>query len=172
MRYSLSISQNQDKGQSIIEDEHNQPCFILRGKLGNIANTIILDDIHNQEIGRLYLDSAHFIATYCIDVINHSMVKVLKVNSSTANIFFITHLNYWISGSIKHGHYSFFSGIKKVASVQTLVTNNDFKLTYNIKHLEDVPFILLISILFTQLHVPPLKLPQFKLPINYVPAYS
>lgn len=170
MRYSLSLSQNQDIGQSIVKDEHNQPCFILRGTLGSLANTIILDDIHNQEVGRLYLDSAHFIATYCIDVINHSMVKVKKINSSLANVFFITRLNYWISGSIKNGHYSFFSGIKKVASVQTLVTDGDFKLIYNIQHPEDVPFILLISILFTQLHTPPLKLPQFKLPANYVPA--
>lgn len=170
MRYSLSISQNQDIGQSIVKNEHNHPCFILRGTLGSVTNTIILDDIHNQEVGRLYLDSAHFIATYCIDVVNHSMVKVKKINSSLANIFFITRLNYWISGSIKNGHYSFFSGIKKVASVQTLVTDGDFNLIYDIKHPEDVPFILLISILFTQLHIPPLKLPQFKLPINYVPA--
>ncbi|MBP2057695.1 uncharacterized protein YxjI [Lactobacillus colini] len=170
MRYSLSLSQNQDLGQSVIRDEHNQPCFILQGKLGNIANTIILSDINHQEIGRLYLDSANFITTYCVDVINHSIVKVKKINSPLANVFFITRLNYWIQGSIKKGHYGFFSGIKKVASVQTLVTDGDFKLTYDIAHPEDVPFILLISILFTQLHTPPLKLPQLKLPINYVPA--
>ncbi|MBD5430384.1 hypothetical protein [Lactobacillus sp.] len=172
MRYSLSLSQNQDRGQSVIKDENNYPCYILRGNLGGISNTIILDDIHNQEVGRLYLDSAHLIATYCIDVINHSIVKVKKINSSIANIFFVTRLNYWISGSIKNGHYSFFSGIKKVASVETLVTDGDFKLLYNIKHPKDVPFILLVSILFTQLHVPPLKLPHLDLSMNYIPIIN
>lgn len=170
MHYSLSLTQNQDLGQSIIKDERNQPCYILHGNLGGISNTIILCDIHEHEIGRLYLDSAHLIATYSIDVVNHSLVKVKKLNSSLANIFYITRLNYWISGSIKNGHYSFYSGIKKVASVQTLVSGGEYILTYNISRPEDVPFILLISILFTQLHTPPLKLPQFKLPKNYAPA--
>lgn len=170
MHYSLSLTQNQDLGQSIVKDENNQPCYILHGNLGSVSNTIVLCDINEHEVGRLYLDSAHFIATYSIDVVNHSLVKVKKINSSLANIFYITRLNYWISGSIKNGHYSFYSGIKKVASVQTLVSGSEYILTYNISRPEDVPFILLISILFTQLHIPPLKLPQFKLHKNYAPA--
>lgn len=170
MHYSLSLIQNQDLGQSVIKDEKNQPCFIMRGKLGNVSNTIILFDINNHEIGRLYLDSARLIASYSIDVVNHSLVKVKTINSSLANIFYITRLNYWISGSIKNGHYSFYSGVKKVASVQTIISGDDYTLLYNISHPEDVPFILLISILFTQLHIPPLKLPHFKLGTEYAPA--
>ena len=102
---------------------------------------------------------------FTIDVVNHSLVGVKKLNTPSTNIFYLTQLNYVVTGSIKHGTYTFRSGIKKVANVKTMMGDKGVVLTCEINKPEDVPFILLTSILFTQWHVTPLKLPTFP-PIN------
>lgn len=160
MKYSILLNKSDILGQIPVE-LNKETVYLICGNLDNTNHTIVLTDNVRHEIGRLYLDSANLISTYCIDVVNHSIVKVKKVNSHLTNLFYVTRLNYWIKGSIKNGHYSFFSGIKRVASVDTIVTDYGNTLVCNIQRPEDVPFILLISILFTQWHATPLHLPQF-----------
>ncbi|CCI82732.1 hypothetical protein [Lactobacillus hominis] len=163
MKYYILLNKTNTLGQIPVEKKHKTDFFIC-GNLDNVNHTIILYNSFHEEIGRLYLDkSSKLIRSYTIDVVHHSLVKVKKVNSHLTNLFYVTRLNYWVSGNIKKGNYSFYSGIKKVASVETLVTFDGTGLCCSIARPEDVPFILLISILFTQWHTTPLKLPQLNL---------
>lgn len=166
MEYAILLNDSNTLGQIPVE-LNNEIVFFICGNLDNINHTIILYNKFNKEIGRLYLDSAKLISSYDIDVIDHSIVKVKKINNNLANLFYITRLNYWVKGSIKKGNYSFYSGIKKVASVDTLVTLKGHTLICDIDRPEDVPFILLISILFTQWHSTPLRLPTFSLGLRH-----
>ena len=161
MRYTVQLTQGQTCGQIPVKNQQGEIVYILKGNLNEFNQPIILTDINHIEIGRLYLDSNLLLTSYSVDVVNHSLVKVKKINSRFANLFYITRLNYWIKGSLKQGRYSFYSGIKKVASVCSLVTDAGLTWSCDISRPEDVPFIILISLLFTQWHTKPLFLPTF-----------
>lgn len=161
MQFLLELNQEKAYGQIPITGPHGKIEFIIRGNLDNPNHTLYLYDINENEVGRLYTDGGNLIASFTIDVINHSIVKVKKVNSPLTNIFYITRLNYWVTGSIKKGTYNFRDKLKNVASVKTIMGNSGVVLVCDILRPEDVPFILLISVLFTQWHVTPLRLPTF-----------
>lgn len=119
MRYTVQLTQGQTCGQIPVKNQQGEIVYILKGNLNEFNQPIILTDINHIEIGRLYLDSNLLLTSYSVDVVNHSLVKVKKINSRFANLFYITRLNYWIKGSLKQGRYSFYSGIKKwLASVR------------------------------------------------------
>lgn len=167
MRFFLHFNQEKTYGQIPITDDQGQITYIIRGNLDNPNHTLYLSNTNNQEIGRLFSDSAGLIASYTVDVINHSLVQVKRVNSPLTNLFYITRLNYLVTGSIKKGTYNFRALLKQVASVETLMTSKGVTLVCDIDRPEDIPFILLISVLFTQWNIPPLKLPTFP-PINRI----
>lgn len=171
MKYSILLNQSTILGQIPVLSQEEIEFFIC-GNLDNFNHTIILTDNFHQEIGRLYLDSSHFISTYAIDVINSPVVKIKKINSNLTNLFYITKLNYWVNGSIKKGNYSFYKGTKKMATVKTLITNDGNILSCNIHDPSTVPFILLSSMLFTQWHVTPLNLPSFSLLSNTLSCFN
>ena len=161
MRYTVQITHGQTCGQIPVKNDQGEIVYILKGNLNEFNQPIILTDINHNEIGRLYLDSNHLLASYSVYVVNHSLIKLKKLNSRFTNLFYITRLNYWIKGSLKQGRYGFYSGIKKVASVASLVTDMGLTLSCDISRPEDAPFIILISLLFTQWHTKPLFLPTF-----------
>ncbi len=161
MRYLLELNQKKAYGQIPVANSRGQIQFLIQGNLDNPNHTLYLKDSCGIEIGRLYTDGNGIISSYTIDVVNHSLVKVKRLNSKATNLFYITRLNYLVSGSIKNGSYKFVSGIKKVATVKTDVKKVGVVLTCDIDRPEDVPFILLCATLFTQWHTTPLKLPTF-----------
>ncbi len=172
MQFLLELNQEKAYGQIPVTGPNGQIQYIIQGNLDNPNHTLYLHDVDNNEVGRLYADGANFIASFIIDVVNHSLVKVKKVNSPVTNIFFVTRLNYLVTGSIKNGTYKFRAGLKTVASVKTIIGDSGVVLVCQIKRPEDVPFILLISVLFTQWHSKPLRLPTFpplgqKLPASF-----
>lgn len=161
MQFQLHLTQKHEYGQIIVTGPNGKVQFTIRGNLNNPNHTLYLYNINNQEVGRLYADKVGIVSTYIVDIINHSLVKVKKANNSLANLFYITRLNYIVTGSIKKGTYTFRSGFKSVADVKTIIDKSGVDIICNISRPEDVPFILLISVLFTQWHVTPLRLPIF-----------
>ncbi|WEV37583.1 hypothetical protein [Lactobacillus sp. ESL0677] len=161
MRYLLELSQKYEYGQIPVADESGQIQYIIQGNLDNPNHTLYLKTRNHEEIGRLYADGNGLISSFTIDVVNHSLVKVKRLNSRVTNLFYLTRLNYIVTGSIKKGSYKFSFGIKKVATVKTKVGKTGVILTCDITRPEDVPFILLSATLFTQWHTTPLKLPTF-----------
>lgn len=161
MQFLLALNQEKAYGQIPITGPNGKVRYVIRGNLENPNHTLYLYDVDDNEIGRLYRDCLHFIASFTIDVINHSLVRVKKLNSPVTNLFYVTRLNYWITGSIKKGTYKFRAGFKTVASVKTIIGNAGVVLICRIARPEDIPFILLICVLFTQWHVMPLRLPTF-----------
>lgn len=161
MQFLLHLNQEKAYGQIPVTGPNGKIQYILRGNVDNPNHTLYLYDNSNQEIGRLFSDGGRLVASYTIDVISHSLVKVKKPNSPLANLFYVTGLNYLVIGNIKKGAYTFRSGFKNVASVKTIVGHSGVDLVCDILKPEDIPFILLISILLTQWHVTPLKLPIF-----------
>lgn len=161
MQFLLHLNQEKAYGQIPVTGPNGKIQYILRGNLDNPNHTLYLYDVDNQEIGRVFADNAGLIASYTVDVIKHSLVRVKKVNSPLTNLFYVTRLNYLVTGSIKKGTYTFRSGLKNVASVKTIMGHAGVDLVCEIVRPEDIPFILLISILFTQWHVTPLRLPTF-----------
>ena len=157
MLFWLELNQEKDYGQIPILGENGKVQYIIQGNLDNPNHTLYLENTNRKEIGRLFSDGVGIIASFTIDVVNHSLVGVKKLNAPNTNIFYLTQLRYIVTGSIKHGTYTFRSGIKNVANVKTIMGD--------ISKPEDIPFILLTSILFTQWHVTPLKLPTFP-PLN------
>lgn len=166
MRFWLELNQEKDYGQIPVLNQNGKAEFFIQGNLDNPNHTLYLNNFRKQEVGRLFSDGAGLIASFTIDVVNHSLVSVKKLNTPTANIFYLTQLKYIVTGSIKRGTYTFRSGIKSVASVQTIMGDRGGVLICDITKPEDVPFILLTSVLFTQWHVTPLKLPSFP-PIGF-----
>ncbi len=161
MQFLLELNQEKAYGQIPVTGVNGKIQYIIRGNVDNPNHTLYLYDVDEQEVGRMYLDGNSLISSFTIDVINHSLVKVKKVNSPLTNLFYITRLNYWVTGSIKKGTYKFRAGLKNVASVKTIIGNSGVVLVCNISRPEDVPFILLICVLFTQWHVTPLRLHTF-----------
>lgn len=161
MRYLLELTQKQEYGQIPVANEKGKIKYLIQGNLDNPNHTLYLKTYKQTEIGRLYTDGNGIISSYTIDVVNHSLVKVKRFNNSVSNLFYITRLNYLITGSIKNGKYRFLSGVKTVATVETDIKKNGVVLTCNIARPEDVPFILLCATLFTQWHTTPLRLPTF-----------
>ncbi len=161
MKFLLELNQEKEYGQIPVIGPEGKVQYTIRGNLDNPNHTLYLNTIEEEEIGRLYSDGVGVIASFTVDVVNHSLVKVKKVNSLLTNLFYVTRLNYLVTGSIKKGTYTFRSGIKNVANVKTIMGNSGVVLVCEIKRPKDIPFILLISILFTQWHVTPLKLPTF-----------
>lgn len=161
MRYLLELTQKQEYGQIPVVNEKGKVQFIIQGNLDNPNHTLYLKDPCGIEIGRLYSDGNGFVSSYTIDVVNHSLVKVKRLNTKVSNLFYITRLNYLVTGSIKQGSYKFLSGVKRVATVNTDVKKMGVVLTCDIVRPEDVPFILLCATLFTQWHTTPLQLPTF-----------
>ncbi|RMC49111.1 hypothetical protein [Lactobacillus sp. ESL0228] len=161
MRYLLELNQKQEYGQIPVADQNGKICYIIQGNLDNPNHTLYLKRTNGKEIGRLYSDGNGLISSFTIDVVNHSLVKVKRLNSRLTNLFYITRLNYLVSGSIKNGSYKFLSGLKKIAIVKTDMNKLGVILTCDILRPEDVPFILLCATLFTQWHTTPLRLPTF-----------
>ncbi|MDF7638632.1 hypothetical protein PT285_04360 [Lactobacillus sp. ESL0791] len=161
MKFLLELTQEKEYGQIPVVGPKGKLQYTIRGNLDNPNHTLYLYTKDNQEIGRLYPDGNGIFESFTIDVINHSLVKVKKLNSWGTNLFYITRLNYLVTGSIKKGTYTFRSGVKNVANVKTVINKTGVVLTCNIKRPEDIPFILLITTLFTQWHTTPLRLPQF-----------
>lgn len=161
MKYTLTMTQSKAYGQIPVSGPNGKIQFIIKGNLDNPSHTLYLSDINHQEIGRLFAERKSWITSYTIDVIQHSLVHVKRLNNSYTNIFYISRLNYWVKGSIKNGNYNFLSGLKTVAQVKTIVETDGVELVCEIKRPEDIPFILLIAVLFTQWHLTPLKLPNF-----------
>lgn len=161
MQFCLHLTQEKAYGQIPITGSDGKIQYIVRGNLDNPNHTLYLSDVNNHEIGRLFTDGAGLIASFAVDVIKHSLVRVKKVNSPLTNLFYVTRLNYVVTGSIKKGTYTFRSGFKNVASVKTIMDHSGVDLVCEISRPEDIPFILLISVLFTQWHITPLRLPTF-----------
>lgn len=161
MQFLLHLNKEKNYGQIPVTGLNGKIQYIIRGNLDNPNHTLYLYDKNNQEVGRLFADGNGIISSFTVDVVNHSLVRVKKLNSPATNLFYVTRLNYWITGSIKKGTYTFRSGIKNVASVKTIMGKSGVTLVCDILRPEDIPFILLISILFTQWHVTPLRLPRF-----------
>lgn len=165
MQFWLELNQEKDYGQIPVLGEDGKVQYIIQGNLDNPNHTLYLEDTNKDGIGRLFSDGAGIIASFTIDVVNHSLVGVKKLNTPSTNIFYLTQLRYIVTGSIKHGTYTFRSGFKNVANVKTIMGDHGVVLVCDISKPEDVPFILLTSVLFTQWHVTPLKLPTFP-PLN------
>ncbi|MBD5431438.1 hypothetical protein [Lactobacillus agrestimuris] len=165
MEFLLELHQKKSYGQIPITGPNGKIQYFIRGNLDNPNHTLYLVDLNNDEMGRLFTDYSKFIASFTVDIINEPIAKVKKINNPLANLFFVTHLNYLITGSIKKGTYTFRAGAKNVASVKTIMGDNGVVLVCNISKFEDIPYILLITVLLTQWHVTPLKLPIFP-PIN------
>lgn len=161
MRFFLELNQEKSYGQIPVVGPSGKVEYIIKGNLDNPNHTLYLDYADGDEIGRLFSDGGTLVLSFIIDVVNHSLVRVKKFNSSRTNLFYVTRLNYVVTGSIKNGTYTFRAGVKKVANVKTIVGNSGVVLVCDVMRPEDVPFILLISVLFTQWHVTPLKLPTF-----------
>lgn len=161
MRFYLELNQEKAYGQIPVLGPDGKIDYIIKGNLDNPNHTLYLSHANGKEIGRLFADGGKIIASFTIDVVNHSLVRVKKLNSSVTNLFYVTRLNYLVTGSIKNGSYTFRSGVKKVGKVKTLMGNSGVVLVCDILRPEDIPFILLISVLFTQWHVTPLRLPTF-----------
>lgn len=161
MQFLLELNQRKAYGQIPVIGTHGKIMYIIRGNLDNPNHTLYLYDTKNHEVGRLFRDRGGIIVSFIVDVINHSLVEVKKLNSPATNLFYVTRLNYLVTGSIKKGTYTFRSGVKNVANVKTIMEKSGVVLVCDIKRPEDIPFILLISVLFTQWHVTPLKLPTF-----------
>ncbi|RMC46202.1 hypothetical protein [Lactobacillus sp. ESL0230] len=161
MRYLLELNQQQEYGQIPVANENGKIRYIIEGNLNNPNHTLYLKTVNGTEIGRLYADGNGLISSFTIDVVNHSLVKVKHLNNNLANLFYITRLNYLVTGNIKNGRYKFLTGIKKIATVQTTMVKIGVVLTCKISRPEDVPFILLCATLFTQWHTTPLRLPTF-----------
>ena len=113
MLFWLELNQEKDYGQIPVIAENGQVKYFIHGNLDNPNHTLYLNDINNKEVGRLFSDGAGLIASFTIDVVNHSLVGVKKLNTPSTNIFYLTQLNYIVTGSIKHGTYTFRSGIQK-----------------------------------------------------------
>lgn len=90
MRYTVQLTHGQTCGQIPVKNDQGEIVYILKGNLNEFNQPIILTDINHNEIGRLYLDSNHLLASYSVDVVNHSLVKVKKFNSRFTNLFYIT----------------------------------------------------------------------------------
>ncbi|QNQ80700.1 hypothetical protein [Lactobacillus sp. PV034] len=161
MEYSILLNKSPILGQMPVIYDKGEILFFLTGSIDNFNHTIILSNKFQKEIGRLYLDNSNLINSYIIDVTHHPIVKIIKLNNQLTNLFYITKLNYWVKGSIKKGNYSFYKGLIERANVKTIITTEGNTLDCNIQKPEDVPFILLTSILFTQWHITPLSLPSF-----------
>lgn len=162
MQFLLALNQEKSYGQIPVTGPNGKVQYIIQGNLDNPNHTLYLYNTNNQEIGRLFFDGSEFLlASFTVDVINHSLVTVKKINSPLTNLFYVTRLNYLVTGSIKKGTYKFRSGLKNVASVKTIVGDSGVVLVCDIQRPEDIPFILLISVLFTQWHITPLRLPTF-----------
>lgn len=161
MQFLLELNQEKSYGQIPVTGPNGKIDFIIKGNLDNPNHTLYLSHTDGEEIGRLFPDQSGFISSFIIDVVNHSLVRVKKFNTPRTNLFYVTRLNYLVTGSIKKGTYTFRAGVKNVADVKTIIGNSGVVLVCDIKRPEDIPFILLISVLFTQWHVTPLKLPTF-----------
>lgn len=161
MRFFLELNQEKAYGQIPIIGPDGKVDYIIKGNLDNPNHTLYLSHAGGEEIGRLFPDGSGLISSFIIDVVNHSLVRVKKFNSPRTNLFFVTRLNYLVTGSIKKGTYTFRAGFKNVANVKTIMGNSGVVLVCDVQRPEDVPFILLISVLFTQWHMTPLKLPTF-----------
>ncbi|WP_317638234.1 hypothetical protein [Lactobacillus xylocopicola] len=161
MRYFLELTQKREYGQIPVANDKGKIRYIIQGNLDNPNHTLYLKTNTGKEIGRLYTDGNGLIASFTIDVVNHSLVKVKRLNNRAANLFYLTRLNYLVTGSIRNGSYKFITGLKKVATVKTEMKKSGVVLTCDIARPEDVPFILLCATLFTQWHTTPLRLPTF-----------
>lgn len=161
MRFFLELNQEKSYGQIPVIGPSGKVEYIIKGNLDNPNHTLYLSHADGKEIGRLFTDGGSLILSFIVDVVNHSLVRVKKFNSPRTNLFYVTRLNYLVTGSIKNGTYTFRSGVKNVANVKTIMGTSGVVLVCDIKRPEDIPFILLISVLFTQWHVMPLKLPTF-----------
>ena len=100
MLFWLELNQEKDYGQIPVIASNGQVKFFIQGNLDNPNHTLYLNDINNKEVGRLFSDGAGLIASFTIDVVNHSLVGVKKLNTPSTNIFYLTQLNYIVTGSI------------------------------------------------------------------------
>ena len=92
MRFWLELNQEKDYGQIPVLNQNGKAEFFIQGNLDNPNHTLYLNNFCKQEVGRLFSDGAGLIASFTIDVVNHSLVGVKKLNTPTANIFYLTQL--------------------------------------------------------------------------------
>ena len=85
MRFLLHLNQEKAYGQIPVTNNAGKIQYVIRGNLDNANHTVYLYNVQNQEIGRLFADGSGFISSYSIDVIDHSLIKVKKINSTLTN---------------------------------------------------------------------------------------
>ncbi len=161
MKFRLVLTQEHAYGQIPVINANDNIQFFIQGNLDNPNHTLYLYELNHHELGRLFRDGSGLIVSFTIDVINHSLVHIKKPNSPLTDVFYLSGLNYFVYGNVKQGHYTFRSAFKRVATVSTHIEPAGVTLHCEIAKPEDVPFILLTTILLTQWHVTPLKLPTF-----------
>lgn len=118
MKFLLELTQEKEYGQIPVVGPKGKLQYTIRGNLDNPNHTLYLYTKDNQEIGRLYPDGNGIFESFTIDVINHSLVKVKKLNSWGTNLFYITRLNYLVTGSIKKGPIPFGPGSKMLPTLK------------------------------------------------------
>lgn len=87
MKFLLELNQEKEYGQIPVIGPEGKVQYTIRGNLDNPNHTLYLNTIEEEEIGRLYSDGVGVIASFTVDVVNHSLVKVKKVNSPLINLF-------------------------------------------------------------------------------------
>ncbi len=161
MKLILLFNQQKNYGQIPVVDQTEKIQFFIQGKLHNSNHTLFLTDLNHKEIGRLYQDGRNLLTSYTIDIIDYELAQVKQVTNVELPIF-LTKKNYLITGSTKKGSYQFRSTFKIMASCESMVIDSGLALVCDIKSYQDIPYILLITGLFSQWSATPLELPQFK----------
>ncbi|KRL63910.1 hypothetical protein [Lactobacillus psittaci] len=162
MKLILLIEEGKNYGQIPIVDENGKTYFFLQGKLHNINHTLFLKDYHNHELGRLYLDQRNLINKYVIDLVDGNLGQVHQLSHLEFPMLLRPN-NYLITGSTKKGSYHFRSAFKEIAECQTMITKKGQAIVCDIININDIPYVLLITGLFSQWNTTMIKLPDLQL---------
>lgn len=164
MKYLMLLHQRHLVGQMAIYDQANQLAFILAGSIHQPSHTLYLYDNSRREVGRLFLSAqktGKLLDRFIIKISGQQPTTLKKAKLNLGHAFYLDKQHYWVWDNTC-GCYTFKKLLAVEARVEQQMGAKGLVAECQIKHPEDVPYVLLVAALLSEWNYKELKLPEFK----------
>ncbi|MDO4912067.1 MAG: hypothetical protein Q3960_00760 [Lactobacillus sp.] len=141
-----------------VTNHKNEPLYLIKGNLAGPKQTIFIQDLSHNELGRLFKSNSRLQKSYGIDVEGYPVCYLKHF----PNAFYLQKRHLLITRN--KDSFTFRRFAKVVASMKIII-DDPITLDCEIDDFEDAFFILLICVLLNKWKMTPLRLPDFPLKV-------
>lgn len=171
MKYFLPLDDQANPGRIPVLDVNNKAHYIVLGHMNQVNRTLFLNDLNRNEVGRITNTGENLANQFLLVVHDAPPLQLKQLKLGIVNLYYLSELNYWISGNTKNNEYTFRHGRDKIAKATLMVTNLGPTMQVNIFDDTAEEAVILTSLIFNQPSFVERLLRKKKAGINYQPTF-